>query len=360
MEVFASKTTICAGFGAASALKQLHAHRLFVVTDPYFMKNGVAEAIAKQSGAKEFSYFDRVAPDPSAELVASAIAQMEEFKPDLLIAIGGGSAMDCAKAAIYLWGKGIPMAAIPTTSGSGSEVTDFAIITAKGIKQVLVDASMQPKMAILDGDLLKNLPPALIADAGFDILSHDLESLAAKNAGSITTALAKDSFCTAFNLLERSFTGDATCRLEIHKAATMAGMAFSSAGLGLCHALSHALGGLFHIPHGRLNAIFLPAVVDYNKQAAASQYAAVARAAGLGGTVDTVSVRNLRNGLCKLRSRLNLPGTLAQAGVSPTELSQHREKVIQAALADPCCSTNPVPVDKAGILEILRQVQGFG
>ena len=149
-------------------------------------------------------------------------------------------------------------------------------------------------------------------------------------------------------------------RLEIHKAATMAGMAFTQAGLGLCHALAHSLGGLFHVPHGRLNAIVLPAVLDQNARAVGDKYADLARRAGLGGSVDTIALRNLKNGLIRLRRELELPETLAQAGVNTTELRQKRDAVVAATLADPCCQTNPVRVDEEMVRQVLAGVTGHG
>jgi alcohol dehydrogenase class IV len=139
----------------------------------------------------------------------------------------------------------------------------------------------------------------------------------------------------------------------------MAGIAFSQSGLGLCHALSHALGGQFHVPHGRLNAMLLPAVMEING-AANAHYAALARGAGLGGTAEAVAVRNLKNALIRLRKELLLPATLAQAGVSPRQVKQATEALVKATLADPCCATNPVRVDGATVRLLLQKVMGVG
>ena len=317
MEEFSCKTKIVSGAGAVSVLKELGAKRLFLVTDPYFMKNGQARHVADCTGCGAVEYFDRVEPDPSVELAAKGTARLKAFQPDLLVALGGGSAMDLAKAMGY-FGKGsCRTVAIPTTSGSGSEVTDFAILTHNQVKHPLVDESLRPDMAILDSDFLQELPKGLIADTGFDVLCHAVEAYGAKNAGALTDLLAREAFSSAFGALPASYAGRQVVRLKVHIAATMAGMAFSQAGLGLCHAMAHSLGGLFHVPHGRLNAILLPAVIGCNAGAAGAKYAQLARAAGLGGSADTIAVRNLRNGLIRLRRELNLPETLAQAGVAP-------------------------------------------
>ena len=360
MEQFECKTKIISGPGAVSALAELGAKRLFLVTDPYFAKNGTAERIAKITGAAETEVFDQVAPDPSVALAAEGTARVKAFRPDVIVALGGGSAMDLAKAVSWFSGEKMALVAIPTTSGSGSEVTDFAILTHNHVKHPLVDPRLRPNMAILDSDLLKELPPGLVADTGFDVLAHAVEAFVAGNAGAVTDALAKDAFCACFATLPASFAGRQEVRLRLHQAATMAGMAFTQAGLGLCHALSHSLGGVFHVPHGRLNAILLPAVIGTNAHVAAGRYAVLARAAGLGGSADTVAVRNLRSALVRLRSDLKLPGTLQAAGIAPRELWENMERIVKATLEDPCCATNPLTVEDFMVRRILEEVTGRG
>lgn len=360
MEQFECKTKIISGPGAVSALAELGAKRLFLVTDPYFAKNGTAERIAKITGAAETEVFDQVAPDPSVALAAEGTARVKAFRPDVIVALGGGSAMDLAKAVSWFSGEKMALVAIPTTSGSGSEVTDFAILTHNHVKHPLVDPRLRPNMAILDSDLLKELPPGLVADTGFDVLAHAVEAFVASNAGAVTDALAKDAFCACFATLPASFAGRQEVRLRLHQAATMAGMAFTQAGLGLCHALSHSLGGVFHVPHGRLNAILLPAVIGTNAHVAAGRYAVLARAAGLGGSADTVAVRNLRSALVRLRSDLKLPGTLQAAGIAPRELWENMERIVKATLEDPCSATNPLTVEDFMVRRILEEVTGRG
>ncbi len=359
MEQFSCQTRILAGNGILSALKELNPRRLFLVTDPFFVKNGWAQKVLEASGAENREIFDRVAPDPSVTLAAEGAAKVRQFKPDLMVALGGGSAMDCAKAMNY-FGTRCPLAAIPTTSGSGSEVTDFAILTHEGVKHPLVDPMLRPVLALLDGELLTQLPKSLIADSGFDVLSHALEACVGTGGGSFTDALAREAFRMAFENLPRSYAGDPSVRLTVHKSAAMAGLAFTQAGLGLCHALSHALGGAFHVPHGRLNAILLPAVLMKNAPVAPEKYAALARSAGFSGTSDTMVIRGLKNGLVKLRRELQLPDTLAQAGVDIRNLRQREQQLVTAALADPCCRTNPMKAEAHMIREILAEVAGRG
>lgn len=360
MERFSCTTQIISGSGALSQLKELSVGRLLVVTDPFFYKNGTAQRIAEAASPDAIEYFSKVTPDPSVALAAEGTAALQSFRPDTIVALGGGSAMDCAKAMAYFSGTKAKLIAIPTTSGSGSEVTDFAILTHNGVKHPLVDPRLRPDIAILDGDLLAQLPPALIADSGFDVLTHALEAYTAKNAGAITDALALDAFAATMRLLPRSFAGQKDARPGVHMAATMAGMAFTQAGLGLCHALAHSLGGEFHIPHGRLNAILLPTVISRNAETAAEKYAAAARAMGLEGRATSVGLRNLRSALIRLRRELHLPATLAEAGVQPMQLRQKADSIIKAALADPCCATNPTTVTEAMIRQILSEVTGHG
>ena len=359
MQVFSCKTKIISGSGAIAALKDLNCKRLLLVADPYFEKTDLPERIRAAAGAEAMESFFEVKPDPTAELAAQGTAVVQKFKPDTVVALGGGSAMDCAKAMVYFSGLKVAFAAIPTTSGSGSEVTDFSILTHDGVKHPLVDEKLLPDVAILDGDLLATLPKSLIADAGFDILAHALESYVAKNAGVISRALAAEAVGITCQKLPLSYGGDTAVRQDIHLAATMAGMAFSQSGLGLCHAMAHALGGKFHLPHGRLNAILLPAVVEVNAPANPC-YAQLARAAGLGGTAELTAVRNLRNALIRLRKELGLPATLAQAGIAPRQVREATDGLVQAVLADPCCATNPVTPDGAMVRKLLQQVMGVG
>lgn len=359
METFSCTTKIISGHGSIRELKQLQSKRLLVVAAPFFKETDVPRRIQAAAGADSVAYFYEVKGEPSLELAAEGTALVQKFQPDTVVALGGGSVMDCAKAMIYFSGKQIPLVAIPTTSGSGSEVTDFSVLTHQGSKHPLVDKKLLPAVAILDGDLLSTLPRSIVADAGYDILAHALESYVATGAGAISKALARDAFVTAMEKLPASYRGDTGVRQDIHLAATMAGIAFSQSGLGLCHAMAHSLGGAFHIPHGRLNAILLPAIVEHNTAAYAA-YAELARSAGLGGTADTIAVRNLRNALMHLRKEVQLPFTLAQAGISPRAVEAQTPTIVKAALEDPCCQTNPVPPTETMVRNILSQVTGLG
>ncbi len=351
---FSCPTNIMTG-DARTILSQLEAKKLLVVADPFF-QDGLAQKLGKASGAK-VEYFFEVEPDPTVALAAKGSALVKSFQPDAVVALGGGSAMDLAKAMIWFSGSEAELTAIPTTSGSGSEVTDFAILTHKGVKHPMVDSRLRPKNAILDGKLVEKLPRGLIADGGFDALTHALEAYTATGADVFSDALAGAAFSQVLSCLRPSFEGNLGARSLVHSCAAMAGLAFTQAGLGLCHAMSHALGGLLHLPHGRLNAILLPAVMEANGRVCGGRYAALARRAGLEGRSDTVAIRNLRNALLRLRRELLLPGTLAEAGA---RLPADRAPLVKAVMADPCCKTNPMPVTEEIVYSILRQVEGHG
>ena len=354
MGQFSCPTRIITG-DARAALGQLEAKKLLVVADPFF-REGLAQRLGEASGAQVEYFFD-VEPDPTVTLAAKGAAVVKAFGPDAVVALGGGSAMDLAKSMTWFAGSDAVLTAIPTTSGSGSEVTDFAILTHDGVKHPLVDGQLRPKVAILDATLVEKLPRGLIADGGFDALTHALEAFTATGADVFTDALAAESFSQVLGSLKASSEGNLQARSRVHSCATMAGLAFTQAGLGLCHAMAHALGGLLHLPHGRLNAILLPAVMEANAPVCGGRYAELARRAGLEGRSDAVALRNLRNSLLRLRRELGLPGTLAEAGA---RLPADQGPLVAAVLADPCCKTNPMTVTADTVRQLLRKVAGHG
>lgn len=360
MDNYQCRTRIFSGTGALAALQDLHIEKLFLVCDPFFFQNGTAEAVVAAAKCQQSRIFSQVVPDPSVTLAAKGAAEVKAFGPDTVVALGGGSAMDAAKAMAYFSGTAPQLVAIPTTSGSGSEVTDFAILTHGGVKHPLVDEKLRPNVAILDSDLVASLPSALIADGGFDLISHAVEAFVARGCSPFSDLFAEKAFCSAINGLQRSYDGDLQSREQMHIAATMAGISFSQAGLGLCHAISHSLGGEFHVPHGRLNAILLPAVMEYNTQRCSHRYALLSRMAGLSGGSDVMALRALKNALLRLRRSLDLPETLAQAGISPAAVQEKIGAIIKAALADPCCGSNPVTPNEEAVRRIITEVTGRG
>ena len=219
-----------------------------------------------------------------------------------------------------------------------------------------MDPALRPDIAILDDSLLEKLPSALIADTGMDLLAHCVEALAAKNRTGFTDAMALFGARTVMRDLEKSFKGDILVRRSIHEAASMAGMAFDHAGLGICHALAHAIGGVFHIPHGRLCSMLLPQVILVNQSACLSQYAELAKACEITGATERLAVRNFISMLGRLQRTLLLPQNLQQAGVTKAQWEEQEEKILRAALADACCKTNPVPVTEELLQQVLKAV----
>ncbi len=348
MRYFSLNTRLCFGPDALGELKNLKAQKTLLVTDRFFSQNGMAQEILSLCGGQG-KIFDEVQPDPDVSLVAEGIRVLQEFEPDLLLALGGGSAIDCAKGILSLGKSSARFVAIPTTSGTGSEVTSFAILTHEGVKHPLVEEGLRPELAILDDSLLAGLPKGLIAEAGMDVLAHCLEAVAAVNASPFTTAMAAYGFRLCLNLLPRSFEGDLSVRGAIHQAATMAGIAFDRAGLGVCHALSHALGGAFHLAHGRLNGILLPHVMEFNLPYAKAAYGDLASLCGLG------SSRALIFALRRVRKQLALPESLTQAGLERGKVLKQLDAIVKAAAADPCGNTNPRPVSEAELAALVRK-----
>ena len=236
-------------------------------------------------------------------------------------------------------------------------MTSFSILSHNGVKHPIVDDALLPDWAILDPSLLQQLPQSLIADAGMDVLAHCLEAMASRNASPFSDGYAAMAFRWCYQNLSRSFDGDSSVRGTVHAAATMAGLAFDHAGLGISHALAHALGGRFHVAHGRLNGILLPAVLEYNGAACLGQYAELARVAGIEGGTERLLLRNLITALRRLRRRLHLPETLTAAGIAPADLDSALDALVTAALADPCCQTNPRTPTRQDLTALLLQVR---
>lgn len=356
MAVFYAPTRIHTGPDALGVLCRQNAQRVLLVTDATFTTCGLADLVAKKTAGAQVTIFDRVIPDPPADLVAEGAALCRRIRPQLLVALGGGSVMDCAKGIRLASEEKMTFFAIPTTSGSGSEVTSFAILTHQGVKEPLIDPALRPDDAILDPVVLEQLPAGLIADSGMDLLAHCVEALGAASRTGFSDALALHGAKMVLAKLAFSFQGDRSCRLELHEAATMAAMAFDNAGLGICHALAHALGGALHLPHGRLCAMLLPGVMQCNAPGALARYADLARSCGLMGQTDKLALRQLLAAIRGLRRQLALPENLLQAGVGRAQWLAVKEQVLQAALEDPCCKSNPVPADRMLLESALAQV----
>lgn len=347
METFTLKPTLYFGPDALDALRALAGQRVLIVTDGFLSSSGLLDRVRAQLSGSDVAVFDQVTPDPSLELAAQGVRRLRECDPEAIVAFGGGSPMDCAKAIRWCAGSSIPLWAVPTTAGTGSEVTSFAVLTdtRRGIKHPLVDDALLPDAAVLDPSLLSGVPPAVTADTGMDVLTHAAEAYVSTGATAFTDALAEKAFVLAYQNLAGAYRspGDSPEKETMLYASCMAGMAFNSAGLGICHSLAHALGGRLHLPHGRLNALLLPRVIAFNAQIpeAARRYARLARLCGL-----APSSRSLAAAIGRLLTALKLPKALTV---------DDPKAVAADALADRCTATNPRAPSIAELEALLRE-----
>lgn len=359
--------------GSASFDKMLEQRRrVFIVTDKFMHESGRVSYLTdkiKAEGAK-WEIFSDVTPDPDIETVTAGVAKILEFQPDTVIALGGGSPIDAAKAIVYFAAKQIdlrdcPFVAVPTTSGTGSEVSKFAVITdrARGIKYPLIDDTLLPDYAVLDAELTCSVPPKVTADTGLDVLTHAIEAFVCTEANAFTDALAEKSvkLVDHYLLLAYKEPENREARQGMHNASCLAGAAFSNAGLGLCHSMAHAMGAQFHIPHGRANAILLPVVMSFNAGCettltpVATRYAELASLIGMGATSMRQSALNLIHMVRRLQQRMGVPQCIKDAGVSAEDFEAALDTMADAALADRCTATNPKPCTKEDIIELYRQ-----
>ncbi len=368
MKTFALKPEIVFGSGAVSYLRYLKAKKFFIFADPFIVSGGLINNITEQLGGKDYKIFSDIVPDPPLQTVAAGIKEISGYKPDCIIAIGGGSAIDTAKAVIlYAKLDDVKFVAIPTTSGTGSEVTSFSVITdkEKGIKYPLVSNKMIPDVAILETEFVKTVPKAVVADTGIDVLTHAIEAYVSKNANEFSDAFAKEAIVLVCNNLLKSYNGDMVAKENMHTASLMAGLAFNSASLGLNHAIAHNTGGRLKIPHGRINGMLLTEVIkfnsgiyDYNSKTenpCAKRYENIARLMGVSGTSTKILVRGLVRKIEGLLKSLCIPTKLSLAGINPD--AHIAEEIAQGALKDACIKTNPQPVSKKDIIDIINNIR---
>ena len=364
--------------------------RAFIVTDPAMVKLGYVDRVLyylrKREGYVHSEIFSDVEPDPSVETVRRGMEAMDKFRPDVIIALGGGSAIDAAKGMwlfyehpdadfekmklkfmdirkrVYKFpklGKKARMVAIPTTSGTGSEVTSFAVITdrERNVKYPLADYELTPDIAILDPDFVMTVPPAITADTGMDVLTHAVEAYVSVLASDYTDALAIKAIQLVFQYLPRAYAdgSDRVAREKMHNASCIAGMAFTNAFLGINHSMAHKLGGEFHIPHGRANAVLLPHTIEYNgskptkftsfpkyeKFVADEKYAEIAKALGLPAATPAEGVKSLAEAVRDLSRQLNIPASIGACGVGAAAFEARVAALADLAFEDQCTTANP-------------------
>lgn len=378
MEQFIMDTKIFMGNASIQKIKELGIKKAYLICDPFMEKSqkaGEIAALLEECGAQTCIFSD-VIPDPSIEVVTAAIQGIKAMQPDTIIALGGGSAIDTAKAAGYLYGnmtggKKPELIAIPTTSGTGSEVTSFAVISdpKTNSKYPLRDQTLVPDIAFLDSNLTVSVPPAVTADTGIDVLTHALEAYVSVNADDFTDACAEKAIRLVWKYLERAVTNgaDLEAREHMHNASCLAGIAFSSASLGICHSMAHALGGYFHIPHGRSNALLLTHVINYNaglddpmESETLYRYVEIANMLGIGTGTPKTTVHSLITQIRNLMKRIGVPQYLSEIGIEKEQMESVLNDLAQNAMKDSCTDTNPKKPLQKELEDIYRKLYRGG
>ncbi|XZL44600.1 iron-containing alcohol dehydrogenase [Clostridium perfringens] len=353
------------GKDSLEVLKSLEGKKAFIVIGGGSMKRfGFLDKVLSylKEANMETKVFEGVEPDPSVETVMKGAKEMEEFNPDWIVSIGGGSPIDAAKAmwifyeypnftfekAIVPFGlpklrRKAKFVAIPSTSGTATEVTAFSVITdykAK-IKYPLADFEITPDIAIVDPSLAETMPEKLVAHTGMDALTHAIEAYTASLRSNFTDPLALKAIEMVNMHLVNSYNGDMEARGEMHEAQCLAGMAFSNALLGIVHSMAHKVGAVFHIPHGCANAIFLPYVIKYNRKACEDRYAQIARHIGLKGESERELTDALIDLINKFNKELNIPSSMKEYGIEENEFKANLKFIAHNAVLDPCTGSNP-------------------
>jgi alcohol dehydrogenase class IV len=368
------------GKGSLEQLKTLKGERAVLALGGGSMKKfgfvDKALEYLKEAGI-EVRLIEGIEPDPSVETVFKGAEVMRDFKPDWIIAMGGGSPIDAAKAMWIFYEYpdftfeqavvpfGLPelrqkakFIAIPSTSGTATEVTAFSVITdyKTEIKYPLADFNITPDVAIVDSELAETMPAKLTAHTGMDALTHAIEAYVATLHSPFTDPLALQSIEMIDEYLLKSYEGDAEAREQMHYSQCLAGMAFSNALLGITHSMAHKTGAVFHIPHGCANAIYLPYVIDFNKKAASDRYAKIAKRLGLGGTTDDELVDSLTNLIQELNKKMSIPCTLKEYGIDEEEFKAKIDLISERAIADACTGSNPRQLNKDEMKKIFECV----
>ena len=372
------KTELHVGKGALQQLSHYKNEHILVVADPFLKTSGTLDAIlANFDDSNDIVVFTDIVPDPPIETVVAGIKSAGDKPISIVLSIGGGSAIDAAKAMYYFAKKQgafseAILIAIPTTSGTGSEVTSFSVITdaERGTKYPLVTKEILPDVAILDADLVLSLPGNITADTGMDVLTHAIEAYVSTKATDFSDALAEKAIKLVFEYLPKAYKNgqDVEAREKMHAASTLAGMAFNTASLGINHSLAHAAGAKFHVPHGRLNSILMPHVIQYNagiefnnrnRQATdktvASRYQDIAKLLGCSASSPVSGVRQLVEAIKKLQRKLEMPTSLREYGVKADAFAQYKVEISEAALHDGCTPTNPRVPTAEELLKVLEK-----
>jgi len=380
MKTFEIKTKIHFGENALERLAQMPYQRILVITDPFIAKSEMIKLITGplEKAGKAYDIFCDVVPDAPIEKIVVGVKKMLEYLPDAIVAVGGGSAMDSSKAIrefalnVNRYAE-VALIAIPTTSGTGSEVTSFAVVndTVEERKYPLISPSLTAEEAILDAELVKSIPPSVTADTGMDVLTHAIEAYVSTDHNEFSTALAEKSIEIVGVFLLRAYLNgnDTHARQKMHVASCLAGLAFNSVSLGLTHSMAHQLGAHFHIPHGRANAMLLPHIIEYNADIhknsttqseyhpSVKRYSTIAHILGLSSYNKVMSVRSLIQWIQFMNQDMKIPCKISEMGtISVNDYMSKVEAMAEAALEDSCTATNPRKPDKEAIMRIYRNL----
>lgn len=357
--------------GSMEQLKNLKGSKAIVVVGGGSMKRfgflDKAVSYLEEAGM-EVKLIEGVEPDPSVETVFAGAEVMREFGPDWIVSIGGGSPIDAAKAMWVFYEHPeltfddikdpftIPelrnkarFVAIPSTSGTATEVTAFSVITdyKTEIKYPLADFNITPDIAIVDPELAETMPAKLTAHTGMDAITHAIEAYVAGWRSAFSDPLAMEAIVMVKDNILKSYEGDTDAREQMHYAQCLAGMAFSNALLGIVHSMAHKSGAVFHIPHGCANAIYLPYVIDFNKTVCMDRYAAIAKRLGLAGSTDEELTDALTETIRELNRKMNIPSTLKEYGINEEEFKNKVALIAERAVGDACTGSNPRAITAA-------------
>ena len=368
------------GEDALSYLKTIKGKRAFIVIgSERLVKDGTVpkvEAYLKEAGI-ESKLFIGIENDPSVQTVMRGTEGMNEFQPDVIIGIGGGSPIDAAKAMWIFYEypeftfeaaakpfnlpelrQKAKFYAIPTTSGTATEVTSFSVITDNetGIKYPIADYNITPDVAIVDTTLVQTMPKSLVANTGMDALTHAIEAYPSTFRSPFTDALAIKAIEMIGENLVKSYNGEDQARKDMHIAQNLAGMAFSNAILGIVHSMAHKTGKILDIAHGMANAIYLSYAIEFNAKTAEKDYADIARALKLTGNTDKELVEALVNYIGELRTAMNMPHSLKEYGISEEFFFSKIDELAETSVADPCTGTNPREISVEQMKKLLTAI----
>ncbi|AEG60343.1 1-propanol dehydrogenase PduQ [Desulforamulus ruminis] len=376
MKQFVIKPKVYFNEGSMALLKEIKGSCALIVSDSMMEKLGYLQRTMdylNQAGIKS-AVFTEVRPEPDVKVIAAGVQKYLETHGDIVVALGGGSVIDAAKGILYsLWQfskaageefKKPLFIAIPSTSGTGSEVTTFSVISAEGEKVCIVDEWMAPDIAILDSTCIQHVPRTVVADTGMDALVHAVEAYVSTEATHCTDALAEKAVQLIFENLKTLYnnTDDSCARERIQNASCIAGMAFTNANLGINHSLAHALGGTFHLSHGRSNGLLMNAVIEYNanlsssaNRYAAEKYARLAAVLQLPARTYREGTIHFMQAVQDLKKSIGIPNRIRELGIDKNKFENELGTMAELALHDRCTPTNPRQPSREDLMGIYQR-----